>query len=442
MLDIVNRFTELDAVSLNLASMMGLALGVDYSLLMVARFRREQAAGATVHEAATITLATAGRTVRFAGVVLALAMITALFLSPAGILLSAVVGVIAAVALSLLASYTVLPAALVFWSPHLDRWRLFEGAAGSEGWGRRAFTLIRRPGIAAAAVALVLLVLAAPALGLTTGPPDPRELPSSTTARSDFNAFRRAFGGAWTAPFEITVASRRGPITDNRRLRAFARFERHLRGGRLVLAEFGPGALERRTAALRSLPDRLDRGVRGIGRLQKGLGEAGSGAHQLVRGLAAAALAANQVAGGGSAGSEAARALQAGLARAMEGASRLSAGLVQTEDGTRAVIAGARRAARGPVALSAGLDEAASGVRGGIPQLGSLARRLEAGAHGLKELRAPARTAQQQLHETLSALDAMLPTSKLDPSYRRAYRAAARAYGAVSGRVSGRHNGD
>src|SRR5439155_12644575 len=60
--------------------------------------------------------------------------------------------------------------------------------------------------------------------------------------------------------------------------------------------------------------------------------------------------------------------------------------------------------------------------------------RLEAGAHGLKELRAPARTAQQQLHETLSALDAMLPTSKLDPSYRRAYRAAARAYGAVSGR--------
>jgi putative drug exporter of the RND superfamily len=440
-LDIVNRITPLDAVSLNLASMMGLALGVDYSLLTVARFRREQARGLSVADAAEVAQATAGRTVRFAGIVLVAAMITGLFLSPGAIMLSATVGVIVAVTLSLAASYTVLPAALAFWAPHLDRWRLFQGAAASERWGRRAFGLIRRPGIAAALVAIGLLVLASPALGLATGPPDPRELPASTAAHRDFTAIQHAFGPGWGAPFEITVASDHGPITDTKRLRTLALFEHQLRTQRLVLSTFGPGAIESRTAALRAVPARLasasrrfNRGMRGIGTLENGLAQAGSGADQLAQGLGAASLAANQLASGGTSATDGARALNFGIDRAMGGARALSDGLVQAADGTRAAGDGARRAADGSAALSAGLDQAASGVREGAPRLIRLANQLDAGADGLGRLRVPVEVAQQQLQQTLSALDAMLPTSKLDPSYRRAVQAAATAYGAITGR--------
>jgi putative drug exporter of the RND superfamily len=439
-LDLINRITPLDSVSLNLASMMGLALGVDYALLMVARFRREQAAGASVEQAAATALATAGRTVRFAGVVLALAMITALFLSPGSILLSAAAGVLTAVALSLLASYTVLPAALVVQAPYLDRWRLLQGAAANERVGHRAFALIRRPGIAAAAIAAGMLVLATPALGIATGPPDPRELPASTTARSDFDAIQRALGGAWTAPFEITVASRHGPITDSRMLAALARFERRVRHERYVLSTVGPGEIQSRTAALRSVPVRLagasrqvDQGTAGISRLESGLGQAGSGADKLAQGLGAAAAAANQIAAGGSRGRDGAQALRTGIGQAMDGARTLSDGLAQAADGTQAVSAGTRRSRSGAAALSAGLDAAASGVRGGAPQLATLASQLDLGADGLNRLREPAQIAQQQLQQTLSALSAMPPTSRLDGNWSRAYQAAATAYAAVSG---------
>src|SRR4051812_3207779 len=86
MLDLLNRVTALHITALSLGSMIGLALGVDYSLLMVARFLREQRAGASMEQAAATTLATAGRTVRFAGFVLGAAMVTGLFFTPGGFL--------------------------------------------------------------------------------------------------------------------------------------------------------------------------------------------------------------------------------------------------------------------------------------------------------------------------------------------------------------------
>ncbi|HEX8075012.1 MAG TPA: MMPL family transporter, partial [Thermoleophilaceae bacterium] len=268
-LDIINRFTPLDAIALNLASMMGLALGVDYALLTVARFRREKADGAGVEEAATVALATAGRTVRFAGLVLAVAMTTALVLAPGGILTSGSVGTLTAVGISLLSSYTVLPAALVFWDKHLERWRIVPGAANSERWGQRAFALIRRPGLAAAVVALGLLALAAPALGIVSGPPDTDVLPPGTPAREDFRVIRKEFGRGWGAPFQVTVVVPKGTVTEGLRLRALSDFERRLNREPLVETAFGPGAIEPRTVALRAVPARL---ARASGQLRSGLG--------------------------------------------------------------------------------------------------------------------------------------------------------------------------
>jgi len=83
LLSIINDFTPLDVSSLSLASMLGLALGVDYSMLMVSRFRRELADGASVTDAAATAERYGGKTVRFAAVVLALAMAGVLVVAPA-----------------------------------------------------------------------------------------------------------------------------------------------------------------------------------------------------------------------------------------------------------------------------------------------------------------------------------------------------------------------
>src|SRR3712207_2274982 len=115
-----------DATGLSLLSMMGLALGVDYSLLMVARYRQSIAAG-EAHDAATaaaVAAATAGRTVVVAGVVLITAMAAALVLSPASLLLSTSLGVIIVAVFSILAALVGVTSALALFGRHLDRWRI------------------------------------------------------------------------------------------------------------------------------------------------------------------------------------------------------------------------------------------------------------------------------------------------------------------------------
>ena len=111
--------------------MMGLALGVDYALLMVSRFREELASGAEPVEAARRTRRTAGRTTLFAGSTLLLSMLVALFVVP-GSLLASLAGTVAmVVVLSVVVATLVGPALLALLGPNIDRWRI--GAAADAG---------------------------------------------------------------------------------------------------------------------------------------------------------------------------------------------------------------------------------------------------------------------------------------------------------------------
>ena len=85
---LVNDSVALDALALNMVTMIGLALGVDYSLLIVSRFREELAAGAGVEEAVEEAVARAGRTVLFAGTALSVGMLGALLIAPGALLVS------------------------------------------------------------------------------------------------------------------------------------------------------------------------------------------------------------------------------------------------------------------------------------------------------------------------------------------------------------------
>ena len=88
----LNEAFQLDALALNMLTMIGLALGVDYSLLIVSRFREELAAGRDVEEAVEQAVLRAGRTVVFAGTALAVGMLGAFFIAPGALLESATLG--------------------------------------------------------------------------------------------------------------------------------------------------------------------------------------------------------------------------------------------------------------------------------------------------------------------------------------------------------------
>ena len=96
LMGLIGRGVEIDALALNLVAMIGLALGVDYSLLVVSRFREELANGRSVPEAVEEVTARAGRTVLFAGSALAIGMLTALALAPGALLVSSSLGLLVA----------------------------------------------------------------------------------------------------------------------------------------------------------------------------------------------------------------------------------------------------------------------------------------------------------------------------------------------------------
>ncbi|HEX7280055.1 MAG TPA: MMPL family transporter, partial [Solirubrobacterales bacterium] len=213
---------DIDATAVVVCSMMGLALGVDYSLLMVSRFREELAGGAEPVEAARLTRRHAGRTVAFAGSTLLLSMVVSMFIVPGSLLASLAGTVCMVVVLSVLAAVVVGPAILTLLGPNVDRWRF--GATAPAGGRSRLMVLVgaalKKPGLATILIGVPLLILAAPALGLKTGPPSPEQLSQDSQARQDNELIDRAFGSGYEAPFQVIAVSQEGPITDAKNLAA------------------------------------------------------------------------------------------------------------------------------------------------------------------------------------------------------------------------------
>src|SRR6185503_7985343 len=165
LMGLVNESVEVDALALNMVTMIGLALGVDYSLLIVSRFREELARGADVHTAVIESIARAGRTVVFAGTALSVGMLGALLIAPGALLVSATMGVIVAAIMAVTVSLFAMPAGLALLGTNINRWQ-FSFGGGENPWVRMAQRAVRKPGVAAFFVLLPLLALSAPALAL------------------------------------------------------------------------------------------------------------------------------------------------------------------------------------------------------------------------------------------------------------------------------------
>src|SRR3954447_26619462 len=219
-ISIILDFTDLDAVALSAASMLGLALGVDYSLLIVTRFRSNLAAGHVPKQAASIAANTAGRTANFAGVVLLLIVTVAFLLSPGTVLLSTAVGMAVVTVLSMIGAIVVAPAAASLLGHRINKWQI--GRTPSEEGGaisRIVSRVSRRAALAAAILVALLLLAASPVLGLETTPADPRALPSHSEGLAAFNALRKAHFGP---EIDIALAAPRGTLLDPGRLRSIS----------------------------------------------------------------------------------------------------------------------------------------------------------------------------------------------------------------------------
>ncbi|HKG03424.1 MAG TPA: MMPL family transporter, partial [Conexibacter sp.] len=123
LMGLIGRGVQIDALALALVAMMGLALGVDYSLLVVSRFREELANGRSVPDAIEEVTARAGRTVLFAGSALAIGMLTALAMAPGSLLVSSSLGLLVATIVAVTVALTMMPALLMVLGPNVNRWQ-------------------------------------------------------------------------------------------------------------------------------------------------------------------------------------------------------------------------------------------------------------------------------------------------------------------------------
>ena len=195
---------------LNLATLLGLGLGVDYSLLMTSRFREELARREgpdRVAEAVRVTVATAGRAVFFSGLtvllgLLGLVLFEFMILRSVGIAGSIVVGLTVAAAL------TLLPAILAILGTRIDRLsvRKVTVEPGSDGpWARLARRVMRHPVAVLVPTLSILLLLGIPFLNVRFNAPDATILPASVPSREAYDVLAREFGEGEFAPLVIAV---------------------------------------------------------------------------------------------------------------------------------------------------------------------------------------------------------------------------------------------
>ena len=215
MLWVLSGMTTVSVYAINLTTAMGLGLGIDYSLLIVNRYREELAGGLPPLQAVTTAIATAGRTVTFSAATVAAAL-AALLLFPVYFLRSFAYAGISVVFIATVSAVVVLPALLAVLGPRVNAGRInfLAGRAASGGespfWRSIATRVMTRPLVAGLPIIALLLVLGAPFLHVRFGSPDDRVLPTSAAARQAGDDLRSNFSVNSADTVQVVTA---GPLT-------------------------------------------------------------------------------------------------------------------------------------------------------------------------------------------------------------------------------------
>ncbi|MET0965773.1 MAG: MMPL family transporter, partial [Nakamurella sp.] len=208
----LEMFTDVSVFALNLTTALALGLGIDYSLLMVSRFREELAKGADPHAAAITCVQTAGRTIIFSATTVAAAL-SALLVFPQFFFRSFAYAGVAVCLLAAVGAAVVLPAVLAILGHRVEflrvRRRSSPGRHAKGSFYQLAENVMRRPVLVAASVTLVLLVIGLPFLGAKFSLPDDRALPKEAGSRLVSDVIRDQYDSGETAAIFVVT----GPNT-------------------------------------------------------------------------------------------------------------------------------------------------------------------------------------------------------------------------------------
>src|SRR5215467_1715503 len=216
-LRLLTLVTDVSIYSINITTILGLGLAIDYGLFLVARFRDELNAQPSTEAALARTVATAGRTVAVSGITVALAL-ASLMLFPEMFLRSMGYGGVATVLVDMLAALTIMPALLAVLGPRVNALRIRRSVRrapateNSGAWYRIARSVMRRPVAYVVVIVIALLALGSPFRSITWGGTDARALPSGSAPRVVTEALASDFPVNATTPIEAVVRFG-GPVT-------------------------------------------------------------------------------------------------------------------------------------------------------------------------------------------------------------------------------------
>jgi RND superfamily putative drug exporter len=226
---LLSRIFELSIFSLNLATMLGLGLGIDYSLFVVSRFREESVLGASVERAVAWSIATAGRAVLFSGATVMIGLLALLTFDITALRSMGIAGALV-VGISILAALTLLPALLGVLGPRIDAlmvWPLVASAFRARGgritragveriraedgfWARLARFVMARPVLVLVPLLALLIGLGLPFLRVEFGAPDASILPPDVQSRRGFDLLRTHWGDGELSPLLLVFQTTDG----------------------------------------------------------------------------------------------------------------------------------------------------------------------------------------------------------------------------------------
>ncbi len=202
---LIAQVFDISVFALNVATLLGLAVGIDYALFMVGRFREELAAGQSVAEAVETTVATAGRSIFFSGITVVVGLL-GLMIIPYMSLRSMGLGGALVVLVSVLGALTLLPALLGLLGPRVNALRVIgRRNAGDAFWRRWSDWVMRHPLPVLVGTIALVVAFAWPVLGIRSDIPGATALPRDSESRQGYDLLLERFDAAALSPVEVLV---------------------------------------------------------------------------------------------------------------------------------------------------------------------------------------------------------------------------------------------
>ncbi len=207
-LHMLSWISPMSVWSMNFSMMIGLAVGIDYSLFIVSRYREEREEGKDAMAAIENAISTSGKAVFLSALTVVLSL-SAVFLVPVMVFQTMALGMIISVIAVALAALTLLPAVLIAMGDKVlvTRGKKDPDIEAEGRWARWTSNALKRPGIVLATGVVLLGALAAPAFGMRLGMPGARVVDEGRTSRDGYEMLIESFGPGSAGPVYVTVAA-------------------------------------------------------------------------------------------------------------------------------------------------------------------------------------------------------------------------------------------